>query len=103
MNRARIKHLAATFLIFGLALSARAQTFTCLLIRPPDHDWTIRAGSYQFGIKGYGSRTEVYYGHGSSSIPIPFVPLVAGTGIGCLAACGISALTWKRKKRDDVA
>jgi len=103
MSRLRIKYHAVTLLIFGLALSARAQGFAMVLLPEPDHDWTFRAGSYQFGVQGYRGWTRVCYGYGSNDFSVSFFPLVIGTGIGCLGLCGISAFVLKRKERDDAA
>jgi hypothetical protein len=83
--------------ILGIALSLHAQTFTCIRIRMPDHDWTYRVGSYQFGLQGYGSRTEVCYGHKTRSIPLPFQGAVALFGVAFAALCAGGFLIVRRR------
>ena len=95
MHQMRIERLAVMLAMMVLALSARAEG--CLRIPRPTHDWTFRVGTYQFGIQGYSSWTEVYYGHGAHGFSVPFTGAVMGMGVGIVALCTVGVVFVRRR------
>jgi hypothetical protein len=96
----RLKVVVAVMVaLLALTCSVNAQGFRCILLAPA-HDWTWDVGRYRFGLRGWGSTTEVWFGPDGFDVPFPFYGVVAGTGVLAVAIGSLGFSLTRRNKAD---